>query len=244
MHSISWWSLSWCLIPVVMVYGIYWFWQGRPSEILIASARMGLQLLGVGYVLVAMFEHPSPWITLLVLSVMICAAAWISVRPVRQQPGFLKAAFVALFIAVGVHLLISLKLVLGVEYWYEPQVMVPLAGMYFANTMNGVSLAAERYHAELQRGESERQARITAFHAAMIPQVNSLLAVGLVALPGMMTGQILSGVSPLVAVRYQIMIMTMVLGTCGLGAALMLWQLGRSYLRDPAAFRSEKPTQS
>jgi putative ABC transport system permease protein len=62
----------------------------------------------------------------------------------------------------------------------------------------------------------------------MIPQINSLLAVGLVALPGMMTGQILSGVSPLIAVRYQIMIMAMVLGTAGIGAALMLWLLSRS----------------
>jgi len=61
----------------------------------------------------------------------------------------------------------------------------------------------------------------------MIPQINSLLAVGLVALPGMMTGQILSGVSPLIAVRYQIMIMAMVLGAAGVGAALMLWLLSR-----------------
>ena len=62
----------------------------------------------------------------------------------------------------------------------------------------------------------------------MIPQINGLLAVGLVALPGMMTGQILSGVSPLIAVRYQIMIMTMVLGAAGVGAALMLYILGKS----------------
>ena len=67
----------------------------------------------------------------------------------------------------------------------------------------------------------------------MIPQVNGLLAVGLVALPGMMTGQILSGVSPLIAVRYQIMIMTMILGVSGVGAAMMLWQLGRKYRTDP-----------
>ena len=62
----------------------------------------------------------------------------------------------------------------------------------------------------------------------MIPQINSLLAVGLVALPGMMTGQILSGVSPLIAVRYQIMIMTMVLGSAGVGSALLLYILGKN----------------
>jgi putative ABC transport system permease protein len=99
--------------------------------------------------------------------------------------------------------------------------------MYFANTMNAISLAAERYHSELHNHQPENKARLSAFHASMIPQINSLLAVGIVALPGMMTGQILSGVSPLIAVRYQIMIMAMILGTTGMGAALMLWLLSR-----------------
>ena len=188
---------------------------------------MTLQLIGVGYVLVALFGNPSIWLTLTVLLVMISAAAWISIRPVNHHKEFLKPAFIALGVSVALHLLITLKLVLAVDVWYEPRVIIPLAGMYFANTMNAISLAAERYHAELHQGKDEPSARLSAFHAAMIPQVNGLLAVGLVALPGMMTGQILSGVSPLIAVRYQIMIMTMILGTSGMGAALMLWLLGR-----------------
>ncbi|MDI3326003.1 ABC transporter permease [Pontibacterium granulatum] len=227
MHSISWLSLSWCLIPVLLISAIYYYWNGKPSEVLLSSARMALQLVAVGYVLVVLFAEPSPWITGLVLSVMICAASWIAIRPVRQHPGFLRPAFTALLLAVGFHLAIALKLVLGVETWYEPSVMIPLAGMFFSNSMNAISLAAERYRSELVEGKQEKAARLAAFHAAMIPQVNSLLAVGLVALPGMMTGQILSGVSPLIAVRYQIMIMTMALGVSGMGAALMLWQLGR-----------------
>ncbi|MGB0467785.1 MAG: ABC transporter permease [Pontibacterium sp.] len=229
MATISWLSLLWCLVPVVLVTAIYFSWQGKPSEILLAAARMTLQLVGVGYVLVALFEHPSPWITSAVLLIMIAAAAVIAVRVVDYQKAFLKPALIALAVSVALHLSLSIVLVMGVEVWYEPRVVIPLAGMYFANTMNAVSLAAERYHSELSGGKEEHEARLTAFHAAMIPQVNSLLAVGLVALPGMMTGQILSGVSPLIAVRYQIMIMTMVLGSGGVGAALMLWQLGRSY---------------
>jgi putative ABC transport system permease protein len=100
--------------------------------------------------------------------------------------------------------------------------------MYFANAMNAISLAAERYHSELHNGVPAEKARLTAFHTSMIPQINGLLAVGLVALPGMMTGQILAGVSPLIAVRYQIMIMAMILGTAGIGAAMMLWLLARN----------------
>ncbi|WP_084624135.1 ABC transporter permease [Oceanospirillum beijerinckii] len=91
--------------------------------------------------------------------------------------------------------------------------------------MNAISLAAERFLAERHKQKSIAEARITAFHTAMIPQINSMLALGIVSLPGMMTGQILSGVSPLIAVRYQIMIMTMVLGASGLGVFLMLRQL-------------------
>ncbi|GGK70297.1 ABC transporter permease [Amphritea balenae] len=229
MPTISWLSLAWCSLPVIVIGIIYARWSGNRSEILMASARMTLQLVGVGYVLVALFNNPSPWITSGVLALMICAASWIAIRPVRHHQGFLKPAFIALAVSVSVHLAISLLLVMGVDTWYEPRVIIPLAGMYFANTMNAISLAAERYHAELHEGKDEHKARLTAFQAAMIPQINSLLAVGLVALPGMMTGQILSGVSPLIAVRYQIMIMTMVLGAGGIGAALMLWQLGRHY---------------
>jgi len=94
--------------------------------------------------------------------------------------------------------------------------------MIFANAMNTVSLAAERYESERGRGAELTAARRTALDAALIPQINGLLAVGLVSLPGMMTGQILSGVEPLVAVRYQIMVMCMVFGSGGLGAALYL----------------------
>lgn len=227
MVTIEWIDLVWCVVPVALVCGIYIAWQGKPGELLYASARMAVQLVAVGYVLISVFNAPSPWISLLIVSTMLVIAAWISIRPVRDQPGFLAPAIIALGISVGIHLLISILFVLKAESWYEPHLLIPLAGMYFANTMNAISLSAERYHAERLNHQPPKQARLTAFHAAMIPQINGLLAVGLVALPGMMTGQILSGVSPLVAVRYQVMIMTMVLGASGIGAALMLTLLER-----------------
>lgn len=225
MTPISWLGLAWCLIPIALVCAIYTMWQGKPTEVLIASSRMLIQLIGVGYVLIFLFDNPSPWISLAVVTVMIAAASWIAIRPVRHQKGFWPPALLALAVAVGLHLTLSLKLVMNVELWYAPSVLIPLAGMYFANTMNAISLSAERYQSELNQGQPEPQARLTAFNAAMIPQINGLLAVGLVALPGMMTGQILSGVSPLIAVRYQIMIMAMILGCSGLGSAILLTRL-------------------
>ena len=227
MTTISWLDLLWCLIPIILVCGVYIAWQGKPSEIIIAVIRMAVQLVAVGYVLISIFDNPSPWISALIVSIMLLVAAWIAIRPVRHHQGYLPAAIIALGISVGLHLSISLMLVLKADSWFQPQLLIPLAGMFFANTMNAISLTAERYHSELHNGISMDKARLTAFHAAMIPQINSLLAVGLVALPGMMTGQILSGVSPLIAVRYQIMIMAMILGTAGVGAAMMLWLLAK-----------------
>ncbi len=112
--------------------------------------------------------------------------------------------------------------VIGVEPWFRPRFVVPLAGMIVAGAMNAVGLAAERYQAEMARGEAYIDARRTAYQASLIPIINSLFAVGLVALPGMMTGQILSGVSPLIAAKYQIVVMTMLFGVSGVASALYL----------------------
>ena len=100
--------------------------------------------------------------------------------------------------------------------------MIPLAGMIFSSAMNGVSLAVERLYAELGRNVTYRDAKGLAMKAALLPITNSLLAVGLVSLPGMMTGQILSGISPLIAVRYQIVVMCMIFSSVGLSSYLFL----------------------
>lgn len=227
MTIISWVDLLWCLIPIILICAIYIAWQGKPSEIIIAVLRMIVQLIAVGYVLISIFENPSPWISSIIVSIMLLVAAWISIHPVRQHKEYLLPAIIALACSVILHLTLSILLVLKAESWFQPQLLIPLAGMYLANTMNTISLAAERYHSELKNNQAIQDARLSAFHAAMIPQINSLLAVGLVALPGMMTGQILSGVSPLIAVRYQIMIMAMILGSAGLGATIMLILVAR-----------------
>ncbi|NRA20591.1 MAG: ABC transporter permease [Oceanospirillaceae bacterium] len=228
MQTISWLSLAWCIIPIVFTCLIYLYWKIDVLEVLIGSARMLVQLIGVGYLLIVMFLNPSWQFSSAIMLVMLSAATWIAIRPVRHHRGYLLPALIALTLSVALHLFISAQLVLNMELWYAPKIIIPLAGMYFANTMNSISLAAERFHANLHQQMSAAQARDSAFKGAMIPQINTLLAVGLVSLPGMMTGQILSDVSPLIAVRYQIMIMTMLLGASAMGAAIMLWQLERN----------------
>lgn len=112
--------------------------------------------------------------------------------------------------------------VLHVDPWYQPRVMIPIAGMIFSNSMNAVSLAGERFYSELKHDNDFTRARNAAFQASMIPLINSLLAVGLVSLPGMMTGQILAGTSPMIAARYQIIVMCMIFSSAGISAALFL----------------------
>ncbi len=128
----------------------------------------------------------------------------------------------AIFISGGAILILVTQGVLGLQPWYLPSYMIPLAGMIFANAMNSVSIAGERLEAELKRDVPYLQARNIALKAALIPITNSLFAVGLVSIPGMMTGQILSGVSPFVAARYQIMVMCMVYGSAGISSAIFL----------------------
>ena len=129
-------------------------------------------------------------------------------------------------------LVIVTQLVMEMSRWFEPNLVIPIAGMIFANSMNTVSLAAERFESEIKRGENYTSARQTALDATLIPQINSLFAVGLVSLPGMMPGQILSGVDPHIAVRYQIMVMWMIFSSGGIAAALYLVLRTRKVMKD------------
>jgi putative ABC transport system permease protein len=209
--------------PSLILLAIMRRWSLDAWSALYANGRMLVQLLAVGYVLTYVFETDEPMVVVAVVATMIGVASWIALRPLRQE-GMRRYPQVLVSISASgvVMLAIVSQLVLDLPRWFEPHIVVPLAGMIFANAMNTVSLCAERFESEQRRGSGLREARRAALDAALIPQINGLLAVGLVSLPGMMTGQILSGVDPLVAVRYQIMVMCMVFGSGGLGAATYL----------------------
>jgi len=209
--------------PSLILLAIMRRWSLDTWSALYANGRMLVQLLAVGYVLTYVFETDEPIVVVGVLATMIGVASWIALRPLRKEGlrGY-PQALVAISASGVVMLTIVSQIVLDLPRWFEPHIVVPLAGMIFANAMNTVSLSAERFESEQRRGVDLREARRAALDAALIPQINGLLAVGLVSLPGMMTGQILSGIDPLVAVRYQIMVMCMVFGSGGLGAVIYL----------------------
>ena len=186
-------------------------------------ARMVLQLLLIGYFLIYIFETKTSAVILLTLGVMLIAAGWISLRTIeaKRKTLFLKA-IISISVGGGITLILITQVVIGLDPWYQPSYMIPLAGMIFANAMTAISLAAERLSSELTGNVNYTQASTKAYEAALIPVINGLLAVGLVSLPGMMTGQILTGVSPLIAARYQIMVMAMIFGASGLSVLLFL----------------------
>jgi len=216
-------NLAVAFIPVLIVLVILYRWSLNVGNAVYSVIRMLVQLLLVGYILTTVFRAESAWLVMAVMLVMVTAASWIALGAIKQNRlALFKHAFWAILCGGGITLLLVTQGVISLDPWFEPQYMIPLAGMIFANSMNSVSLAAERLHAELGRDVPYAQARTIAFNAAFIPVVNSLFAVGLVALPGMMTGQILSGVSPVVAAHYQIVVMCMIFGSAGLSTAYFL----------------------
>ncbi len=216
-------NLSLAFIPALFTVGILFKWSLKSKNALYAVSRMLVQLLLIGYFLSYIFESDNAYIILLILMVMVVASSWIALGTVAEKRLKLyKQALLAIAVGGGITLILITQGVLLLDPWYSPQSMIPIAGMIFANAMTSVSLAAERLNAEIDRHVPYDEARNIALQSSLIPVINSLFAVGLVSLPGMMTGQILSGVSPLIAVRYQIMVMCMILGSAGIATAYFL----------------------
>ena len=222
-------------LPALVVFGIMFRWAAGTKTAVYATLRMLIQLLLIGYVLIYIFTADQPIVIVGVLVIMLLAASWIAIRPVQhKQPRLYLNALAAISVSGLLTLGLVSQFVISVEPWFSPRYVVPLAGMIFAGAMNTVSLAAERLQAEIERKTSYPEARRIAFQASLIPMINSLFAVGLVALPGMMTGQILSGVSPMIAAKYQIVVMAMLFGVSGISAAIYLELQHRSASRADA----------
>ncbi len=223
-YEISLIHLLWILIPLFVVMIIFKAWKIPITTPIYGMVRMFLQLIAIGYALNFIFTSSSPWIIMGILLVMLAAASVIAARPLQVKPPQIYLKTFAAIATGGVPTLIIVVFgVVQLSPWYDPRYLIPLAGMIFANSMNAVSIAAERFASENHRKDREESPGSVAFRAAMIPITNSLFAVGIVSLPGMMTGQILSGVSPLIAVRYQIMVMCMIFGAAGISSAVYLF---------------------
>jgi len=198
---------------------------GLEKDLIWGAIRGAAQLIAIGYALLLLFDHEHPAWVLLLLCVMLTAAGATAARRVEHGPRG-RVLFPRATVAIGVGALIALvpvfAAIVPLHPWYEARYVVPISGMMLSNAMNTVALVFERIFASarsesdqiealLALGATPRQAlhpqmRAT-LRAALLPTINGLLTVGLVALPGMMTGQIVSGTAPVQAVRYQIVIL-------------------------------------
>jgi putative ABC transport system permease protein len=219
---------------------------GLERDLLVATARTFVQLTVVGYFLVYLFAWDRWELVLLTLTVMLGAAAWIAVGRLKYPlPEGHWMAVAALAVGSSITLLFVTQVVIQVDPWYDPRYLIPIGGMIMGNAMTGAALAGERFQGELRSRVDEVETLLalgfsgqdaihdlyrSALRAAMIPTINAMLAVGIVQLPGMMTGQILSGTSPLIAVKYQVLVMLMIACSVALSSFLFLHLAVKRYL--------------
>jgi putative ABC transport system permease protein len=225
---------------VIAISLSYWRNISLEKDLLIGAGRTLVQLIAVGYVLAIVFSTERWYIVLFILCIMIAIAIHTIIR--RQTYSFRHMSAVissSLIIGTGVTLSIVIGIIIRVDPWYKPQYIIPIMGMILGNSMNGVALATERMSAEINEKRAIIEARLalgatsrqavtevisSAIRAAMIPTINSLMTVGIVSLPGMMTGQVLSGTSPLIAVKYQIVVMYMITAAVMISSLLIVLQ--------------------
>ncbi len=230
---------------------------GQEWQMLWASLRMVVQLFAVGSLLHLVFNAKSPLASLAILLVMgLCTLQVVGGRLERRMPRFYPVMATALLAGCGGATFVLCGLALDYTPWYDPRYLIPLAGMIIGNSMNGASLAAERLASGIRERREELEAAIClgatsrqaveplvrqAFRAALMPTINTMAAMGLVSIPGMMTGQILSGTDPAIAVRYQIAIMCAITGAVAISSFLILLLGYRHYFTPAHQLRGEEP---
>lgn len=244
-------DLVWGLGMIAIAIGIS-SWQRLGLEIPLAHAtlRTVVQLLGVGYILAIIFELKNAIAVLGVLMVMLTIATITARNRIGKKiPQLLFVVFGSIFFSTALTLSYTNLLIIQPETWYEPQYLIPLAGIVLGNSMNGAAIAGERLvssisssrleiETHLSLGATPQQAvtayRNDAVRAGLIPTLNQMMVVGVVTLPGMITGQLLSGVKPLEAASYQILIMLMLAFTNLITTVLVTQGLTRQFFNTQA----------
>ncbi len=239
--ELSWLDLTLAAGLIFIAFGLSrWQGVGLGRDVLIGAVRAVVQLVLVGYVLVYIFGLDRWYLVVSALLLMLAVATKTAVdRQDNPNRALLGIVGVAMLIGSGLTLVYVGAAVVRMEPWYNPRYLIPLFGMIVGNSMNAAALAAERLAGEVAARRAEIEAYLAlgahpvratrdavrrAIRASMIPMLNSLMVVGIVALPGMMTGQIIAGASPITAVRYQIVVMFMLMGAVAVtGTAVTLW---------------------
>lgn len=228
------------------------------SQIIIAAVRTVIQLLLIGLVLKALFAQVNLlFVSALSIFMLLIAGREVMARQQRRFGGLWGYGLgtLSMFVSSFTLTVYALIVVVGTEPWYTPQYAIPLLGMMLGNTMTGVALALDNLTTAAWQQRSIVEARLIlgqdwrtaigditrdSVRIGMMPMINAMAAAGLVSLPGMMTGQILSGTEPVEAVKYQILIMFLITAGTGFAAMLATWIGARRLFDDRQRLRLER----
>lgn len=221
------------LLILVNISLSFAFRLGLGRSLAIATGRMLIQLLLIGFVLEWLFTQKNPWLILAISLVMASIAGISAVNRTKFRfIGIYWSSLLSVLTAAAIVTSFAMGGIIRVQPWYDPQYLIPMLGMVLGNTLNGISLGLDRFMDSVihQKDQIETllalgATRWEAAHAqirqsirvGMIPMINSMMVMGVVSLPGMMTGQILAGANPIDAVRYQIVIVLMIAAGAALG---------------------------
>lgn len=235
--ALDYWDLATAALLLLVNAGLsIWLQLGLARDTLVAAARMVVQLALMGLVLKLLFGLVSPfWTALFALAMVLFAGREAMARQERRLAGWwgYGVGTTAMLAAAAIVTVFALTTQVRPDPWYDPRYAIPMLGMILGNTMTGVALGLHTLTSTAVREKAAIEARLALGHprkdalrhvaagalrTALMPIVNAMAATGLVALPGMMTGQILSGVDPVEAVKYQTLIMFLIAGGTGFGA--------------------------
>ncbi len=228
--EISFLQLLFALLFVLVAQGASFVYHlGLNRDITVGTLRTFAQLFLMGYALTFIFRLENVWFTLAIFAVMAVSASFIIRGRVKEkQVPYMLPTFLTMFISYFTVAIFVTGLVVGASPWWEPRYFLPIGGMVIGNSMSALAISLERLFREMRQqknliethlslGANYREASAEIFRnavtAGMIPSINAMMGVGLVFIPGMMSGQILAGADPLQAIRYQIVIMLMLVGS-------------------------------
>lgn len=247
--------MAWAVGLAAIAVGLSaWQQLGLEWSLTVATGRTIIQLLLVGYLLAAIFTWRNPWAVLAVLLVMLAIATVVARNRIGKTiPLLLPLVAGTLLVSTALTLSYVNLLIIRPSLWYEPQYVIPLAGILLGNAMNSAAIAGERFVSTLNASQLEIETHLSlgatpqqaTFHyrreaikAGLIPTINSMMVVGVVTLPGIITGQLLSGIDPLNAALYQMLIMFMLAFINLLTTLLMMQGIYRLFFNQAAQFVS------
>ena len=208
------------------------------KDIAVGTVRTFIQLFLLGYVLKTVFALNSPLVIFLLFSLMIYyAASIISGRVTEKRVPYFLPVLASMFLSYMIINAFVMSVIIQAEPWYMPVYFIPVGGMIIGNSMNALAISINTWFESLKRDRDRIELYLShgatpvesttdnykhAIKSGMIPSINALMSVGVVSIPGMMTGQILAGVSPLIAIKYQIVIMLLLAGATALSTVFAM----------------------